>query len=114
STPTRLLAEVEPPPDAPPKLEVGEAELTLDTRDLPGMAAPDLSAARTSAQGPIAARDAAADLPAIEADEPPVPLLDPTGHALDHFYAALAETQQRKPNAITRIAHFGDSIVVSD
>src|SRR5690606_11745091 len=58
--------------------------------------------------------DTAADLPAIEADEPPVPLVDPSGHALDHFYAALAETQQRKPGAITRIAHFGDSIVVSD
>lgn len=114
TTPTRLLPEPDSAPDAPSQLDVGEAELTLDTRDLPGMAAPTLSAARPSADAPIAARDAAADLPAIEADEPPVPLVDPSGHALDHFYAALAETQQRKPGAITRIAHFGDSIVVSD
>ena len=45
---------------------------------------------------------------------PPVPLLDPTGKALDGFFAALARTEQKQPGAITRIAHFGDSIIVSD
>lgn len=111
TTPTRLLPEPNRAPDAQPELQVGEAELTLDTRDLPGMAAPALSAARPAPAPPL---QATAGLPAIEADPPPVPLVDPSGHALDHFYAALSETHQRKPGAITRIAHFGDSIVVSD
>ncbi|NLE86567.1 MAG: hypothetical protein GX607_09235 [Myxococcales bacterium] len=110
STPTRLLADFDPPPDAQPRLEVGEAEITMDTRDVPGMAAPTLSGARPEPR-PV---DPAATLPAIEAEPPPVPLIDPSGRALDHFYAALARTQQREPGAITRVAHFGDSIVVSD
>jgi lysophospholipase L1-like esterase len=38
---------------------------------------------------------------------------DPT-HALDHFYAALARTEARKANAITRITHYGDSPITND
>jgi lysophospholipase L1-like esterase len=62
-----------------------------------------------------------ATLGAAEANEaraleqaPPVPLLDPSGHALDDFFSALQRTERREPGAITRIAHFGDSIIVSD
>jgi len=43
-----------------------------------------------------------------------VPLEDASGHALDGFFEALRRTQAKEPGAITRIAHFGDSIVVSD
>lgn len=112
SSPTRLLAFDERPPDAAPDLQVGEAEITLDTRDAPGMAAPTLSASKpaTSAAAPTAD----ARLPRIEAEAPPVPLHDPSGRALDGFFASLAETQRKTPGAVTRIAHFGDSIVVSD
>lgn len=38
---------------------------------------------------------------------------DPT-HALDHFYSALASTELKKPGAITRITHYGDSPITND
>lgn len=42
------------------------------------------------------------------------PIEDPTGHALDGFFAALAKTEKGEPGALTRVAHYGDSLVVSD
>jgi hypothetical protein len=45
---------------------------------------------------------------------PPVRLVDPSGKALNGFFAALARTAKKEPGALTRIAHFGDSIIVSD
>lgn len=47
--------------------------------------------------------------------EPPERSLeDPTGHALDPFYAALARTEGGMPGAITRVAHYGDSVIGND
>ena len=43
-----------------------------------------------------------------------MPLLDPTGKALDGFFSALSDTAKKLPGRVTRIAHFGDSIIVSD
>jgi hypothetical protein len=39
---------------------------------------------------------------------------DPTGHALDAFYASLARTIAKEDGAITRILHYGDSIITAD
>ena len=39
---------------------------------------------------------------------------DPTGHALDVFYAHLAKTLKKEPGAITRVLHYGDSLITSD
>lgn len=39
---------------------------------------------------------------------------DQTGHALDAFYASLAKTRAKKPGAVTRILHYGDSVITSD
>ena len=39
---------------------------------------------------------------------------DPTGHALDAFYAQLSKTAKKEPGAITRILHYGDSVIASD
>jgi lysophospholipase L1-like esterase len=39
---------------------------------------------------------------------------DPSGHALDNFYARLARTKKKEPGAVTRILHYGDSVIVSD
>jgi lysophospholipase L1-like esterase len=39
---------------------------------------------------------------------------DATGHALDSFYAALAKTRAKQPGAVTRILHYGDSVITSD
>ena len=85
-----------------PATSVGESKLGLETT------------------APRAAPGATQLLPA-EAEEaraleqaPPVPLLDPTGKALDGFFVALSRTEHKRPGAVTRIAHFGDSIIVSD
>ena len=85
-----------------PASSVGESKLGLETtapRALPGAAA----------LAPAEAQEAKA----LE-QAPPVPLLDPTGKALDGFFAALSRTAHKQPGAVTRIAHFGDSIIVSD
>lgn len=112
-TPSKLETPTEAAPDAPPSLEEGEAELSAESRSLPAMATPS-EAAPTTARGPIGGQDAPLDLPAIAAEEPPVELIDPGSQSLDHFFAALAKTQSKRDRAITRVAHFGDSIVVSD
>jgi lysophospholipase L1-like esterase len=39
---------------------------------------------------------------------------DPTGHALDAFYRDLGKTAKKEPGAITRILHYGDSVIASD
>jgi lysophospholipase L1-like esterase len=39
---------------------------------------------------------------------------DPTGRAMSSFYEALTRTARKEQNAITRILHFGDSLVVVD
>ena len=36
------------------------------------------------------------------------------GCTMNHFYAALARTEQKQPGAITRISHFGDSPISGD
>jgi lysophospholipase L1-like esterase len=39
---------------------------------------------------------------------------DPTGHALDAFYMHLAKTAKKEDHAVTRILHYGDSLITSD
>ncbi len=65
---------------------------------------------------PGAANLAPAELREARALEeaPPVPLIDPSGVALEGFFSALRRTERREAGAVTRIAHFGDSIIVSD
>ena len=43
-----------------------------------------------------------------------VAIEDATGHALDAFYAQLARTQKKEPGAVTRVLHYGDSVIASD
>jgi len=87
---------------AAPAASVGESRLGLETT-----AAQKAPGATTLA--PAEAREAQA----LE-QAPPVPLLDPTNKALDGFFAMLSRTERKQTGAITRIAHFGDSIIVSD
>ena len=108
-------APVAPTTQPPPNradTHVGEAEITTETHQLPEMAQPEQFERPSSARGPIAAREA--PLPSIDSEEPPVALEDASGRALDGFFDALSKTQAKAEGAITRIAHFGDSIVVSD
>lgn len=85
-----------------PASSVGESQLGLETT--------------APARAPGATRLAPAEAQEAKALEqaPPVPLLDPSGKALDDFFASLHRTARKEPGAITRIAHFGDSIIVSD
>jgi len=39
---------------------------------------------------------------------------DPSGKAMDAFYEALLRTAQKGPEALTRIAHWGDSTIAAD
>lgn len=41
-------------------------------------------------------------------------LEDPSGHAMAPFYEALLHTAERRDNAITRVAHYGDSSIAGD
>ena len=74
---------------------VGALPLVTGTNDL-----------GTRAEGNVAA----ADLP----KSPKQPLDDPSGHALDAFFGALARTERKEEGATTRIAYFGDSVVAAD
>src|SRR4051812_6405703 len=96
-----------------PSSVVGEAKITSQTETRTELAQPDsaeLKAAQAELLGARRAGDFA--LPAIDAAAPPLPLADPTGKALTGFFRALSATARKQPHAITRIAHFGDSIVV--
>ena len=43
-----------------------------------------------------------------------MPIEDPSGHALDAFFARLARTDRQEAGAVTRILHYGDSTIASD
>ena len=43
-----------------------------------------------------------------------VPIEDPSGKALSAFFASLDRTRARKGRAVTRVAHYGDSLIVGD
>jgi lysophospholipase L1-like esterase len=52
--------------------------------------------------------------PGVRATLRTVAIEDPTGHALDAFFARLRATDEKKPDAVTRILHYGDSTIASD
>jgi lysophospholipase L1-like esterase len=93
-------------PAAAPAATVGETKLAIETTEQAELRQPE--------DVPLspAAREA---LPAaLEEKKPPRAIEDPTGHALDPFYAALLAAEQKKPGAVARVTYFGDSIVASD
>ncbi|HEY6724922.1 MAG TPA: hypothetical protein VI197_12880 [Polyangiaceae bacterium] len=112
SPPRDQSPEASAPLDPAAVPRVGEAELTTESKNRQEMAQPESIELPRAAGGPIAT--SARELPAIASEAPPVPLEDASGHALDGFFAALRRTQAKERDAVTRIAHFGDSIVVSD
>lgn len=104
----RPAAPLAAPRAAAAAASVGEARLETETR---AVAAPVSRAPR--ARGPIAAEST--DDPALPGkDQPPVPLLDPSGRALDALFAKLERVESKEPGAIARIVHLGDSVVASD
>jgi lysophospholipase L1-like esterase len=96
---------------------VGEAEIVMETaeRGAPGTGErPAAGNEANRARGPIAAArdDETLATPATRAS--PVPLVDPSGKALDRFFAKLARVEASERGAIARVAHFGDSLIASD
>jgi lysophospholipase L1-like esterase len=104
SRPTRAQAVALAPL---PSASVGAARLDGETTavEAPGAVSPH-------ARGPIAAPESEA-LPEGK-NAPPLPITDPSGHALDAFYGALARADAKEPHRVVRIAHFGDSLIASD
>jgi lysophospholipase L1-like esterase len=65
--------------------------------------------------GVIAATNQAVDVgDSYDVKPPPVHLEDTSNLGMGHFYAALRQTSNRQGRAVTRIIHFGDSLVASD
>jgi lysophospholipase L1-like esterase len=87
-----------------PVLLVGEQTLgATENQETPSNALPNEKGERV-ALDPAALAKVAGSL-AVE---------DPTGHALDAFYASLAKTIAKEPGAVTRILHYGDSVITAD
>jgi len=52
--------------------------------------------------------------PRVRARLRTVAIEDPSGHALDAFFERLVRTERKEPGAVTRILHYGDSVIASD
>lgn len=98
--------------DVPELQQIGEIELSQQTRDRPEMAQPE-HAAPLPVPGPLGQAPAGEDAPALETEKPPVSLVDPA-RSLDAFYQSLLRTLRKEPGAVTRILSHGDSLVASD
>jgi lysophospholipase L1-like esterase len=92
-------------------LSVGEATLNEESHS----SATERSTLGTKrASGPIAGSGKLESLSDADIKAPPVAIEDPSGQALRAFFERLGQTEARRNGAITRILHFGDSIVASD
>jgi lysophospholipase L1-like esterase len=97
---SRFTASTEPGKPAP---TVGEQTLGPTTNEATvSNALPD-KVEKSAGTGQASAKSEAS--PGIE---------DPTGHALDTFYASLAKTIAKEDGAVTRILHYGDSMITGD
>ncbi|MBS2019586.1 MAG: hypothetical protein JST00_42385 [Deltaproteobacteria bacterium] len=56
----------------------------------------------------------ALDAKALAKTKGSIAVEDETGKALDAFYASLARTRAKKAGAVTRVMHYGDSVITSD
>lgn len=90
---------------AAPAASVGEAKLAAETTEQAELRQPE-----QVELPPEAARVLPRDAPG----KAPRSMEDPSGHALDGFFAALSAVERREPGAIARITYWGDSIVASD
>lgn len=113
------LRIISPPPEpsvetvaALPPPTIGEALLDEETLHRPELVQPERPVLESNRRGPIAAPDQP-PLEAIDVDEPPVKLVDPSG-AMHAFYRSLTHSARKEAGAITRILYHGDSMVASD
>lgn len=111
--PVLVEGKVTPPATATAVIVVGEAALSEESTAIaPG--GPETTRV-TASRGPIANAAPASELPVdIDSKPPPVSIEDPSGHALSAFFKRLGMAREGQSNGITRIVHFGDSVVASD
>jgi lysophospholipase L1-like esterase len=95
---------------APPS--EGEAELTTESQSPRAMAQPERVVAPRETRGPLATEGEPQSELSSDQTKSPIPVLHP--EALTRFFSRLALAERKEPSAVVRIAHFGDSIVVSD
>ncbi len=95
-------------PAAAPVSSVGEAPLVVETADQSALSQPE------EVTLPPAAAEIVEPAGNAKADKPPRSIEDPSGHALDAFFAHLRSVERKEPKSIARITYFGDSIVASD
>ncbi|HMA92482.1 MAG TPA: GDSL-type esterase/lipase family protein, partial [Polyangiaceae bacterium] len=107
----------QPPQSTPASpLSIGETSLKEESQTSDdGRAESEASHATSAARGPIAKAEVN-DAPLINVDTkaPPIAIEDPSGRALVPFFSRLSATMAKQSGAITRIVHFGDSVVASD
>ncbi len=115
----RLLSPRDEAPAAPvlivppPTTEVGEVTLGRETDDQ--VDAPEEP--RGAARGGLAFDTPTAPPPELAIDEagaPPRSIEDPSGQALDPFYAKLRLVEAKTPGAVARMTYYGDSVLASD
>ncbi len=87
---------------------IGEVQLVDETRDRPELAVPDEAVVPEETPGlpPLP--------PAIKTKAPPLPIVDPSGKALDPFFDALVAVERKQEGAVARIVHYGDSLLAVD
>lgn len=97
-----------------PTASVGEAALPGATFDSQARAK-ELEAS-TESRGPIAQAKVAlpTGIELGKEKKPPRSIEDPSGKALEPFFAKLVKVDRKESGAIARVLYFGDSIVASD
>jgi lysophospholipase L1-like esterase len=103
------------PPAASTQLVVGEATLNEESHAA-SVERENATISVKSRTGGTIAKAGNVDDRSIDIDTkaPPIALEDPTGRALNAFLLRLKATIGKQPGALTRIIHFGDSVVASD
>jgi lysophospholipase L1-like esterase len=97
-----IAAVARPSAAAAPAATVGEAKIVLETREQADLKQPE-TVVLPAAAAEVASREKA-----------PRSIEDPSGKALDAFYARLAAVERKEPKSLARISYWGDSIVASD
>lgn len=100
------LVAMPPAAAAAPAASVGETSLVIETTEQSELRQPE----------EVTLPPAAAEVlpPAASEKKPPRSIEDPSGHALDPFFRALAAAERKEPKAIARVTYYGDSIVATD
>jgi lysophospholipase L1-like esterase len=93
-------------PTSAPQLTQGETTLKASKNEATVTNALPDAPARVAVPG--------LDAQALAKNKGSVAVEDATGHALDAFYTSLAKTRAKQPGAVTRILHYGDSVITSD